>query len=438
MKTICIFGLGYVGSVSLGCLASRGHRVIGIDISEAKVELINKGKSPIIEKDLERLIAEGRANGTISATGDVNKALEKAEAVLICVGTPPTSRGHLNLDGIFRAAGDIARGIAKRDDFPVIAIRSTVLPGTNQQVAEIIEKNSGRKNGRDFAVVSNPEFLREGTAVRDYFHPSFTLVGSSNPRAVEVMTDVYHGIEAPLITTDIRIAELIKYINNSFHALKISFANEVGAVCKVLGIDSHELMSVFCQDTKLNISPAYLKPGFAYGGSCLPKDLKALGAIAHEHYLKCPVLEHIDASNEAQKVRVLDRILDFGKQRIGFLGLSFKEGTDDLRSSPIIDILEKMLGRGYDIKIFDRNVHISKLVGANLDFILERIPFISKFVTDDPAEVLAHSEVIVVVNKESEFVEILEKSPRETIIFDLVNIDFQGRLGRDNYFGLAW
>ena len=435
---ISIFGLGYVGSVSLGCLAQNGHHIVGVDVSEAKVGCINQGQSPIVEKDLDRIIAEQKAKGTISATSDFEAAVRETEVSFICVGTPSTSQGHLNLEGIFGVARNIAAGIAKSPRFHVVAIRSTVLPGTNAKVTAIIEKASGKTAGRDFAVVSNPEFLREGTAVNDYFHPSYTLIGTRDPRAVGMMTEVYRGIDAPLIQADIPVAEMIKYVNNSFHALKITFANEVGTICKSQGIDSRALMEIFCRDTKLNISPYYLKPGFAYGGSCLPKDLKALATIAHDHYLKCPVLENIEASNEAHKNAVLDRILAFGRQRIGFLGLSFKEGTDDLRSSPIIDILEKLLGKGYEIRIYDKNVEVSRLVGANREFIMQRIPFISRFIQGDAAEVVMKSDLLVVVNKDPEFAEILESLPDDKPVFDLVNIDYRGKAERAQYTGIAW
>lgn len=435
---ISVFGLGYVGSVSLGCLAQKGHVVIGVDPNQAKVDFINQGKSPIIESGLAQIIREQKERGAISATTDASVAVQNTDVSFICVGTPSTPSGHLNLDSIFNAADDIAAGIAKKTSFHVAVIRSTVLPGTNHKVTEIIENISGKKNGRDFSVVSNPEFLREGTAVKDYNAPAYTLIGSSDAGAIEVMKKIYEGVNAPLILTDIRIAELSKYINNSFHALKVCFANEVGSICKKMNIDSHKVMEIFCLDTKLNISPRYFKPGFAYGGSCLPKDLKALCTIAHDYYLKCPVLESIGESNEVKKDDVLENILQFGKKRIGFLGLSFKEGTDDLRSSPIVDIMEQLLGKGFDIKIYDRNVNFSKLVGANREFILEHIPLISNFISEDINGVVSGSDIIVVVNEEIGFEEILQELPKDKIIFDLVNIKFPGRSGRERYFGVAW
>jgi GDP-mannose 6-dehydrogenase len=435
---ISIFGLGYVGSVSLGCLARNGHEIIGVDVNQTKVDFINRGKSPVVENGLDQIIAEQRAKGAVSATTDADAAIQQTEVSFVCVGTPSTSQGHLNLEGIFGVAKEIGSAIAKKKRFHVIAVRSTVLPGTTEKVTELIAGVSQKRAGQDFAVVSNPEFLREGTAIKDYVRPPYTLIGSSDSRAVETMTEVYKGIEAPIIQTEVRVAELIKYVNNSFHALKISFANEVGGICKRLNIDSHELMDVFCRDTKLNIGPGYLKPGFAYGGSCLPKDLKALSTIAHDFYLKCPVLESIEISNETHKNNVLEKMIEFGRQRIGFLGLSFKEGTDDLRSSPIIDILEKLLGKGYEIRIYDKNVQFSRLVGANREFILRRIPFISRFLLEDAAAVVAHSDLIVVVNKDDGFPEILGGLPDDKMIFDLVNIDFRGKADRKNYAGIAW
>jgi GDP-mannose 6-dehydrogenase len=435
---ISIHGLGYVGSVSLACLAQSGHDIIGVDISQNKVDLINRGESPVVEKGLERIIQQQRRSRKVSATLDAEAAALQTEVSIICVGTPSQKNGHLDLRGIFSVAQDIGRAIAKKRGFHVIVIRSTVLPGTNREVASLVERISKKRSGKDFAVVSNPEFLREGTAVQDFINPPYTLIGTDDDRAFKTMQKVYARIEAPIIRTEPKIAELIKYVNNSFHALKICFANEIGSICKALGIDSQGLMEVFCLDTKLNISRAYLKPGFAYGGSCLPKDLKALGAIAHDHYLKCPVLENIEASNESHKSRVLDTILEFGKQKIGFLGLSFKEGTDDLRSSPIVDILETLLGKGFAIKVYDESVNLAKLIGGNRDFIMQRIPMISRFLADDADDVISHAEVLVIVNKEVGFKEILRGVRRGTIILDLVNLEFPGRGKHEHYQGVSW
>ncbi len=435
---ISIHGLGYVGCVSVGCLAKNGHTVTGVDLKQEKVDFINQGKSPIIENGIEELIFEQYESGNISATNDSREAVMNTEISFVCVGTPSSTEGHLDLNAIFKVSEGIGKGIIQNNSFHVVVIRSTVLPGTNEKVAKIIEEVSEKENNRDFAIVSNPEFLREGTAIEDYHNPPYTLIGSNNSKAIEKMKAVYDGIDAPIIVTDIKVAEFLKYANNAFHALKVTFANEVGNICKKLGIDSHKLMEIFCMDRKLNISPYYLKSGFAYGGSCLPKDLRALRTMAHDFYIECPVLENIEKSNELQRKNAYGQILDFGKEKVGFLGLSFKTGTDDLRNSPIIDIIEQLLGKGFYIKIYDKNVHLSQLVGANKEYILKKIPYISKFITDDPSEIINNSDVIVVVNKDEVFGDLLTRVPVEKIIFDLVNIDFKDKEKRKNYIGIAW
>lgn len=435
---ISIFGLGYVGCVSLGCLAQNGHRVIGVDVDRAKVDCINRGRASIVEADIDDIVSTFHRSGAISATSDGCYAIANSEVSILCVGTPSTNNGHLDLNAIFKLAEEIGEGLKGKEEFHVVVIRSTVLPGTNEKVTTIIEEVSGKKRDECFAVVSNPEFLREGTAVKDYYNPPYTLVGTANGKATEIMRRLYKGIEAPFVTTEVKIAELIKYVNNAFHAHKIIFANEIGNICKKLDIDSHKLMDIFALDTKLNISPYYLKPGFAYGGSCLPKDLKALKTIAHDHYLKCPVLETIERSNEFQKKLVLDQIMEFGKERIGFAGLSFKAGTDDLRNSPIVDVIEILLGKGFDVRIYDKNVHVSKLTGANKEYILRKIPYVSKFLVDDAQKILEHSDVIVIVNKEDEFCRALDPVPEHTIIYDLVNVDLRNKDKLKNYEGIAW
>jgi len=416
---ISIFGLGYVGCVAMGCLARKGHRVIGVDPQASKVEFLNQGRPTIIEKDIDELIAEQHRLGRISATQDAATAVLATDVSFICVGTPPTANGHLDLTAIRHVANQIGQALAQKTSRHVIALRSTVLPGTGQLIADLIATASGRVAGEDFAVVSNPEFLREGSSIADFDNPPFTLVGSAHPWSIDVMKDVYAGLAAPFLTTEPRVAELMKYVCNSFHALKITFANEVGNICKKLGIDAHELMEIFCRDTKLNISKAYLKPGFAYGGSCLPKDLRALRTIAHDHYLESPVLDSVERSNEHQKELVCKEIVARGRQKIGILGLSFKAGTDDLRESPIVDVLEKLLGKGFAVRIYDKHVHIARLTGANKEFILQRIPFISRFITDNLEEVIAESDLIVVVNKEAETVAALAKLSAGKEIYDL-------------------
>ena len=395
-KNISIFGLGYVGCVSLGCLAKNGHKVIGVDVVQHKVDLINQGKPTIIEKDIDTIIAEEHRKGRVSATTDEVAAVSNTDISIICVGTPSTGNGHLNLDYIYNTARGIGQALREKEGFHVIAIRSTVLLGTNRKVGELIEETSGRKRNEAFAVVSNPEFLREGSAVKDYYNPPVTVLGSENEKALNIMAEIYSKVDAPIEKTDIKVAEIIKYVNNSFHALKITFANEVGNICKKLDIDSHKVMDLFCKDTHLNISPYYFKPGFAYGGSCLPKDLKALNTIAHDAYLNSPVLESIERSNQNQKRTAFELITSKGKRKIGILGLSFKKGTDDLRYSPIVEVTESLLGKGYDICIFDEKVNLSNITGTNKHYIETRIPHLSRLLRQDLDEVARHADLLVI------------------------------------------
>ena len=416
---ISIFGLGYVGCVGAGCLAQLGHRVIGVDPQRTKVDFINEGKPTIIEEGIAEILAAQHAAGRISATSSVEMAVMATDVSFICVGTPPTANGHLDLGAVVKVASEIGMALRDKSGRHVIALRSTVLPGTRQTVADIIAEASGRVSGREFAVVSNPEFLREGSSVRDFHKPPYTLVGSDCPWATALMREVYQGIDAPFIAADPKVAELMKYVCNSFHALKITFANEIGNLCGKLEIDARQLMEIFCRDTKLNISAAYLKPGFAYGGSCLPKDLKALRTIAHDHYLQTPVLEAVERSNEIQKDMVFRKIVESGKQNVGFVGLAFKAGTDDLRESPIVDVIERLLGKGFSVRIYDPHVHVSQLTGANRDYILKKIPFISRFITDNLTETVAGAELLVIVNREAGLEQALAGHANGKAIYDL-------------------
>ena len=438
---ISIFGLGYVGCVGAACLAKLGHRIVGVDVNENKVRLINEGKPTIIEEGIAELCAEAHSRGLMSATMDVREAVHATDVSFIVVGTPSSKEGHLNLNYIYKVAEQIGASLsdkpANKDRLRhIVAIRSTVLPGTNEKVGEIIAQASGLVRGKDFTIVSNPEFLREGTSVKDYFNPPLTLVGTDMPEAEAVFREIYKGIEAEFICTDIRVAEMMKYVNNTYHALKIVFGNEVGNICKELNIDSHKVMEIFCKDKQLNISPYYFKPGFAYGGSCLPKDMKALKTLAHDHYVEVPVIEAIGESNELQKRRAVQLIMAQGQRKVGILGLSFKSGTDDLRCSPIVDVVESLLGKGFEIRIYDKNVKVSELTGTNKDFIMAKIPHLQHFVTDDLEAVCRESDVLVVTNKEAEFADVLKRYPGKTVV-DLVRqwkeVDYDGR-----YEGLSW
>ncbi|MFC5269482.1 nucleotide sugar dehydrogenase [Adhaeribacter terreus] len=433
---ISIFGLGYVGCVSLGCLTKNGHEVIGVDVSEFKVDLINRGKPTILEKDIDNIIKSGFEAGKIKATLNAEEAVRETDLSIICVGTPSSPYGHLNLSFIYKTAEQIGEALKTKDSFHTIVIRSTVLPGTNQKYGEIVEEFSGKKRGQDFSVVSNPEFLREGSAVKDYYHPSVTVIGGDHPEALEKVASLYRNLDAPIEITDIKIAEIIKYINNSYHALKITFANEIGNICKSMDIDSHKVMELFCKDTNLNISPAYFKPGFAYGGSCLPKDLKGLVTLGHDHYVQTPVLACIEASNEHQKKTAFELVAETGKKKVCFVGLSFKEGTDDLRYSPSVDLAEVLIGKGYNIKIFDENVRLSKLIGANKAFINERLPHLSDLIVNDLEAAIKEAEVVIINHRNFDSTAYSDVLKEKHAIIDLVRVNKLEEL--PNYEGLCW
>ena len=434
---ISIFGLGYVGCVSLGCLAKNGHNVIGVDVSETKVGQINKGLPTIVEKDIDVIIKEQFEAGRIKATTDFRCAILETEISIIAVGTPSTTHGHLNLEHIFNLAEDFGKVLAEKNSFHIISIRSTVMPGTADKFATIVEEKSGKLRNVHFAMVSNPEFLREGTAVQDYYNPPLTLLGAAHEDSAKKMACLYKNLPAEIVTTDMRIAEIMKYINNSFHALKISFANEVGNICTELGIDSHKAMEIFCKDRELNISPYYLRPGFAYGGSCLPKDLKGLQTLAHDLYIKTPVIDSISKTNDIQIQRAIDLIIAQKKKKLGFLGLSFKAGTDDLRNSPAVTVIEALIGKGYYVSIYDKNVQISRLTGTNKEYIDLHIPHLSKLMAHNIHEVLNNSEVIVINTTEKEYVDTLSDWNGYAKIIDMVRVNGQVS-NHAGYQGINW
>jgi len=433
---ISIFGLGYVGCVSLGCLAKNGHKLIGVDISPVKVEQINSGNATIIEKDIDIIISEQRASGRISATTDTTLAIVGTDISIVAVGTPSTDKGHLNLDHIFKVAENIGEALKFKNTFHIIAIRSTIMPGACDKFASIVAKVSGKTRNTDFAIVDNPEFLREGTAVHDYFNPPLTLIGSDNKEAAEKVSDLYRQLPGEIIITNLKVAEIMKYINNTFHALKISFSNEVGNICSELDIDSHEVMDIFCKDKQLNISNYYFKPGFAYGGSCLPKDLKGLQTLAHDLYIDVPVIDGIHKSNELQIQRAIKLIYKYWDKKLGFLGLSFKAGTDDLRNSPAVSVIEALLGKGCDLSIYDKNINMAVLTGKNKEYINTRIPHLSNLLTDVPAKLINDCDVIIINTKEPEFLKLIENVEDKTII-DFVRLD-ESLLLKDNYIGINW
>lgn len=431
---ISVFGLGYVGCVSMACLAQNGHSVIGVDINRNKIDLINQGKPTIIEKDIDVLIKEASELDRINATNNHVEAVLNSELSIISVGTPPTNEGHLNLNFIFSVAEEIGDAMLYKDDFHIIVIRSTVLPGTNMNVGRIIEKRSGKTRNKHFAVVSNPEFMREGSAVHDYYNPPITIIGSDNSFAIDKVSSIYNDIKAPVKHVAIEEAEMIKYVSNTWHALKISFANEIGNICKKMGIDSFHVMEIFLMDNKLNISGAYLKPGFAYGGSCLPKDLKGLVTMAHDHYIHTPVIENIEASNKSHKQQALRMVESSGKRKIGILGLSFKQGTDDLRYSPMVEFTEYFFGKGYQIKIYDNSVNMSRLIGMNKDYIQSHIPHLSDLISDNLQMVIRESELIIFAHHIPDAEKIISLNPDKHFI-DLVRVTNNKYV---NYEGICW
>lgn len=435
---ISIFGLGYVGAVSAGCLAKDGHEVVGVDPNRTKVDLVNQGTTPIVEKDIGEMIGEAVRQGRLRATTDVRQAVRDTEISLICVGTPSQLNGNLDLSYVRRVCEEIGAALADKQAFHVVVARSTMLPGSMRDVViPALEGASGKKAGVDFGVCNNPEFLREGTAVYDYYHPPKTVIGESDTHAGDVLVQLYEGMQAPMIRTSIETAEMVKYTDNVWHALKVGFANEIGNVCKALGIDSHEVMSIFCQDTKLNLSPYYLKPGFAFGGSCLPKDVRALTYKGKSLDVPLPILNAILPSNDLQVQKAVDMVMAKGKRRVGVLGFSFKAGTDDLRESPVVEVIERLLGKGYDLRIYDRNVNMAALTGANRDYILNHIPHISRIMMKSTAEVLDFAEVIVVGNGAPEFREALQQARDGQVVVDLVRIGAQ-RSEEGRYDGICW
>lgn len=433
---ISVFGLGYVGCVSIGCLAKMGHKVIGVDVNEAKVELINSGKPTIVEKSISQLIRSGYKLKRISATTDFKKAVKESEVSFICVGTPNSSSGHLDMNYIRSVSKEIADGLKAKEKFHTVVIRSTVIPGTNKEVTKIIEKISRKKNKIDFCVVSNPEFLREGNAVDDYFNPSITVIASDCDNGLLEIRKVYKKIKAPVVQVSVGLAEMLKFVNNTFHALKIAFANEIGNVCKKLNIDSVELMNLFSLDNKLNISKAYLRPGFAFGGSCLPKDLKALNTIAHDNYLEVPIIANIERSNYLQKKYLFEEVISSGKRKVGVIGVSFKEGTDDLRESPILDVIERLIGKGFTVNVYDENVNISNIIGANKSFIMNKLPHISSLLYLDIRKFIDDSEIIVINSSNPKITKLLSSRNSDKIIYDLVYSKELKKL--KNYRGINW
>jgi GDP-mannose 6-dehydrogenase len=436
---ISIFGLGYVGAVSAGCLAKDGHEVIGVDPYQPKVDLINAGKTPVIEKDIGEIMQKAVADGLLNATQDVRRAVFDSDISLICVGTPSQPNGSLDLKYVRKVCEEIGAALKEKEGFHVVVARSTMLPGSMRSVViPVLEEASGKRAGVDFGVCNNPEFLRESTAVYDYYNPPKTVIGETDSAAGDMLASIYAHLDAPLIRTSVETAEMVKYTDNVWHALKVGFANEIGNICKAVGIDGHEVMDIFCKDTKLNLSAYYMKPGFAFGGSCLPKDVRALTYKARASDIDVPILNAIIPSNQKQIEKGLAMITGKGSKKVGILGFSFKAGTDDLRESPLVEVIERLIGKGYDIRLYDKNVKIATLVGANKDYILNHIPHISKLMVDSIDEVLAHADTIVIGNGAVEFREVAEQIPAGKCVVDLVRIIDRSSSSGSGYDGICW
>lgn len=435
---ISVFGLGYVGCVSAACLASMGHEVVGVDVNPEKVELISRGLAPVVEERIGELTREVVQDGRLRATTDAVAAVAASDLSLICVGTPSAANGSLSTAFLERVAEQIGRAIDGTRRHTVV-FRSTMLPGTCADLLiPILERASGLKAGTHFGVAVNPEFLREGTSVRDFFDPPKTVIGESDRETGDLVAALYRDLPGEVFRVPIPVAEMTKYADNAFHAVKIGFANEIGAVSQALGIDSHRVMDIFLADRKLNVSPAYLRPGFAFGGSCLPKDLRGLVYAARRADVSVPLLSHVLPANEAHLQRALDLVIGADRRKVGLFGLSFKPGTDDLRESPLVEMAERLLGKGYDLRIYDANVTLSRLMGANRAYVEQRLPHLADLLTDSAQEVLDHAEVCVVGCKDQAVLDVLTRAGDRPVI-DLVRLpDAEQRRAEPGYVGLGW
>jgi GDP-mannose 6-dehydrogenase len=426
---ISVLGLGYVGAVSAACLARDGHEVIGVDPERAKVDLINAGKAPMIEKEIGPIIAEQVAAGRLRASTELAQAVRHTDLSLVCVGTPSQPNGGIDLRYVRRVCEQIGRTLALHHGAPVIVMRSTMLPGSMREVViPALEKASGKRAGEEFGVCINPQFLREGTAVHDYDHPPKTVIGEMNRASGDLVAALYARTPGPMIRTDLETAEMVKYADNAWHALKVGFANEIGNVCKAVGVDAHKVMNIFCED---------LKPGFTFGGSCLSKDVRALLYRAKTLDLSLPILGAILPSNALQIERGVQAVVEKGRKKVGILGFSFKAGTDELRESPMVELAERLIGKGFDLRVYDRNVSLAAVQGANRDYILNKIPHISRFMVPTIDEVLSHSQTIVIGNGSAEFADVPRRISDGQSVIDFVRV-CDSRTVVGVYEGICW
>jgi GDP-mannose 6-dehydrogenase len=436
---ISVFGLGYVGSVTAACLAEMGHTVIGVEPNAVKVELMNRGQGPVVEAGLAERLQRLTGTGSLRALSDWESAVHETDMAFVCVGTPSLPNGDIDLRYVERAATHIGAALARKSSYFCVVIRSTVLPGSVERViVPALEGSSGKRAGQDFGVCMNPEFLREGTAIDDFYHPPKTVIGELDARSGEALAELYKNLPGEIRRVPLRVAEMVKYADNAFHALKVVFANEIGSICKSTEIDSHRVMEIFCLDTKLNLSPYYLKPGFSFGGSCLPKDLRALNYLGRSRDVETPTLSSILSSNRQHLQSAVGQLLKHKGKRLGFLGLSFKSGTDDLRESPLVELIETVIGKGFDVRVFDPYVSLGRLMGANKEFIEKEIPHISKLMCGSAEELLDGSDVIVVGHNGREVGSVLAQVSGRHVVFDLVRAGQNGSAGGGEYHGICW
>lgn len=437
---ISVFGIGYVGAVTSACLCDSGHEVIAVDKDPVRIKCISEGKSPIIEKDLDVLIDKYIKQSTLKATDDCAEAVKETDISLICVGTPSREDGSLDLAYIEAVCAEIGSALKEKDSYHTVVLRSTMVPGTAIDLCKpILEEASGKKAGDDFGFANNPEFLRESTAIYDYYNPPKIVVGGIDEKSACAVMALYDGIDAPRVKTDINIAEGVKYADNAWHAMKIGFANEMGNILSDCGVDSHKVMDIFCMDTKLNISKAYLKPGFAFGGSCLPKDVRAIRAKGKEKGLETPIFDALLDANEKQVARAMKKIKASGAKHIGMLGLSFKAGTDDLRESPLVTLADQLLDQGFKISVYDPNVwQASQTECANQNYINNVIKHISVNLVETPEEIQKQADLFVIGNGNKDFSGIIQSAENDnTPILDLVRLDEELEK-RDGYHGICW
>jgi len=432
-------GLGYVGAVSMACLARDGHDVIGADVDPHKLDLIRSGRSPIVEEGIQDLTSKVVAAGKVRVTADVAEAISASDLTFVCVGTPSSQNGSQDLSAIKRVMESIGKALASKSDFHTVVLRSTVQPGTLQEVVRpILEASSGKVSDRDFGLAFQPEFLREGTSIKDYDNPPLTIIGTESARAAELLKQLFGHLPCEFVATSVGVAEVMKYAANAFHAVKITFANEIGRLAQAVNVDGRQVMDLICRDHQLNISKAYLRPGFAFGGSCLPKDLRALTYVGKQRDVNTPMLSAVMGSNRAHIDHALDRIMGNGIRRVGMLGLSFKKGTDDLRESPLVAVAERLIGKGYDLRIYDPEVNLSRLIGANKRFIEQSIPHIGSLMVETCEAAVRHGDVVLVGHGGAEIEEVLRRclQPTQELV-DVSGISREAAAGA-RYSGICW